>query len=399
MIKHKVSLAAAIALAVSQSAYANDINVNGFLSVGASMLDNDDVSIAGADTTGGFKNDTILGLQISKQVNDKTSVTGQLVSRGEQDYKTEASWAFVTYNANNNTDLRMGRLRVPAFYYSDFLEVGYAYNWVRPPVEVYRLPFSSIDGLDLTHSYSAGSVDGSVQVYYGRFQGDMAIGGDEEYSTDAKNLTGIVLSNSFGNFGTRLSYHRAEINIDAAAGDGTALGNAIGAATAIAAVPAGINVGTATGNAALAGFTGIGDASAADDFAPDGQTTTFMQAAVSYDNGDVSMVAEWTALENDYLAIPDDTAWMVTVAKRFGDYTPHLTYSYDKDEYESGSEGDLQEALGLAFEQSSITLGLRYDYDAATALKFEVQTNNEKNDSTDLDETGTLYSVALDLVF
>lgn len=132
-----------LALAIASPAMASDLNINGFLSVGATMLDDDKVEVAGADTQGGFKQNTILGLQVSKQVNDSTSVTGQLVSRGSDDYSTEAAWAFVTYAANDNLDLRMGRLRIPAFYYSDFLEVGYTYNSIRPAEEVYRLPFSS----------------------------------------------------------------------------------------------------------------------------------------------------------------------------------------------------------------------------------------------------------------
>ena len=367
MINRKVPLVAAVLLASSQMAYSSDLNVNGFLSVGATMLDENKVSIAGADSTGGFRNDSILGLQISKQVNDKTSLTGQLVSRGEDDFKTEAAWAFVTYQANNNTDLRMGRLRVPAFYYSDFLEVGYAYNWVRPPGEVYRIPFSSVDGVDLTHNYSTSSMDGSIQVYYGRYQGDLPISGTV-YKADSKNLTGIVFTNSFGDFGTRLSYHRSEVTITGDAG--TELVDGVAAANAIAAVPAGVNVGAATGNAALNAYTGIGDASAAKDFAATGQNTSFMEAAISYDNGDISMIAEWTALDQGYSIVPDDTAWLVSVAKRFDEFTPHLTYSYDKDEYDSGNAGKIQRQLGLKNEQNSITLGLRYDYDASTALKF-----------------------------
>lgn len=136
---------------------ADDLRINGFISVGASMMDSNDASIAGADNQGGFKQDTILGLQVSKQVNDSISVTGQLVSRGSDDYSTEAAWAFVTYAANDDLDLRMGRLRIPAFYYSDFLEVGYTYNPIRPAEEVYRLPFSSMDGVDLTQSFSSGN--------------------------------------------------------------------------------------------------------------------------------------------------------------------------------------------------------------------------------------------------
>jgi hypothetical protein len=341
------------------------------------MLDDNKASIAGADNQGGFKNDTVLGLQIQKQVNDSTTATGQLVSRGSDEYATEAAWAFVTYAANDDLDLRMGRLRIPFFQYSDFLEVGYAFNWVRPPSEVYRVPFSSLDGVDLTQRFSSGSIDGSVQVYYGRFQGDFNTGTDV-YASDYRNFAGLAFAANMGNFGTRLSYHQAEIIMNT-----TDLTTALGAA----------------GAAASAIATGLGDPSAADDFNFTGQTSQFVEAAFTYDDGTYSAVAEWTALDHESSLFLDDQAWLIGVAARFGDFTPHVTYTEEKDEFDSGNEGVIQKTLPLQSEQSSIIVGLRYDYDSGTALKFEIQ-NNDENTSAGVDgDSATLYSVAVDVVF
>ena len=55
--------------------------------------------------------------------------------------------------------------------------------------------------------------------------------------------------------------------------------------------------------------------------------------------------------------------------------------------------------LGLEADESSITLGLRYDYDSSTALKFEIQNNDEKTIEGADGDSAILYSVALDLVF
>jgi hypothetical protein len=370
-----------LALAIASPAMANDLNINGFLSVGASMLDVDDNSnktlVAGADNQGGFKQNTVLGIQIQKQVNDTTSATGQLVSRGSDDYSTEAAWAFVTYAANDDIDLRMGRLRVPFFQYSDFLEVGYAYNWVRPPGDVYRVPFSSIDGIDFTQRFSSGNLDGSVQVYYGRFQGDFDTQTDV-YAADFRNFTGVVLSANMGNFGTRLSYHQAELLLD-------------------------ISDPTSVFSQAAAGAAGIStllaDPSAAEDFSFEGQTSQFIGAAFTYDNGTYSAVAEWTALEHENSLFLDDQAWLVGVSARMGVFTPHLTYSSEKDSFDSGNEGAIQELLPLQYEQTSITAGLRYDYDSSTALKFEIQNNDETKAAGIDGDSATLYSVAVDVIF
>ena len=109
MTKSPIIAAIATSLLCSVT-HANDLNVNGFLSVSAAMLDNSDVSLDGFDNNGNFKNDTILGLQISQKVNDKTGLTGQLVSRGTDDYSTESAWAYVSYAASDDLDLRLGRI-------------------------------------------------------------------------------------------------------------------------------------------------------------------------------------------------------------------------------------------------------------------------------------------------
>ncbi len=377
MLTKKYWAPSLLALAVASPAMAGDLHINGFLSVGVSMLDKNDAEIADGDNQGGFKNDNVLGLQMQKQVNDSTTVTGQLVSRGTDDYQTEAAWAFLTYAANDDLDLRMGRLRVPFFQYSDFLEVGYAYNWVRPQEEVYRVPFSSIDGVDLTQRFSTGDIDGSVQFYYGRYQGDFETS-TESYDADFRNFTGLVLSANSGNFGARVSYHQAELIMDTS--DPTSI------------------LGQASLGAALYA-AGLGDASAADDFNFSGQTSTFYGAALTYDDGTYSAVAEWTALDHESSLLLDDQGWLIGVAGRFGDFTPHLTYSSEADSFDSGNEGKIQELLPLKDEQTSITLGLRYDYDTSTALKFEIQNNDEETADGADGDSATLYSVAVDLVF
>jgi predicted porin len=113
----------------------------------------------------------------------------------------------------------------------------------------------------------------------------------------------------------------------------------------------------------------------------------------------MSVIAEWTMLEHESSLFMDDQAWMVSAAKRMDDMAMHVTYSTQKDEFDSGLEGTIQEQLPLQEEETSITLGLRYDYDSSTALKFEVQNNDEKTAAGVDGDSATLYSVAVDIVF
>ncbi len=372
MLRIKPTLLAVAVLASAQaSASDDDLRINGFMSVGVGMLSTDDIAVSGFDTDANFSTDTVIALQISKQINETTSATTQLVSRGTESYDTNAAWAYVSYAINSDTDVRVGRLRTPFFYYSDFLEVGYAYNWVRPPEEVYRLDaFASVNGIDVTHRFSMGSTDGSVQTYFGRFNGPYTVSG-ATYEFELKNFGGVVLNLNRGNFGTRLSYHRADVYADLDATGTRALDGLLAAATSF----------------------GRGD-----DFDIAGQTSQFLEAAGTWDNGDYAVVAEYTALRQESESILDDNAFLITGAKRFGTTTVHATYTTQRDL----TEGDaLQKALktNAQVHEQTYILGARYDYDTGTAFKFEVQYQDEKTIQGVDGKSGMLYSAAIDLVF
>ena len=410
----------ALIAASSVQAKSSDLNIYGFMSVGVGILDKDEVTIEGFEGEGNFKQDTILALQVSKQVNDKTTATGQLVSRGTDDFKTEAAWAFVSYQATEDFTARMGRLRIPFFYYSEFLEVGYAYNWVRLPSDIYNIPFSSFDGVDFTQRFSIGSLDNSIQVNYGRLTDDMNIF-DEDYKADLRNMAGISLNSTYGDWGFRLGGQRTEMTLDTQVNDeySTALINAatakgmhdaLGTAeTGAALIAAGKELTKVEGSVRRIdqGQTGAVllsqqmalDLDVEEEFAFDGHTADFYNAAITYDNGDYSFITEVIAIEYESGLLVDNRAWLASVAKRIGSTTTHLTYSNSRDILNSGDSGKLQKALNLQGEDKSVTLGLRYDYDVNTALKVEAQYHDELIHQGVEGDHAMLYSFAIDVIF
>lgn len=385
MLSRKTPLVAAVLLAGSQMAHSDELMINGFLNVNAGHQSTNDISISGYDDGVNFDVDTKLGLQIGKQVNESTSATVQLVARGADDYDTEAAWAYVTYSADENTDIRMGRLRTPFFYYSDFLEVGYAYNWIAPPTTVYRLnAFSSVSGIDLTRRFSAAGMDGAIQVYAGRYADQFAIG-DDVYNFELRRAAGAVLTLSKGDFGARLSYHQADLTLDA---NPTAAG-IVAAEPTLADV---IDVRDLDLLAAAGAQEGEGDA-----FSADEDKSKFYQASLSYDNGSTAVVAEWTALDHETALLNDDMGYLITAAQRMGDATLHLTYTASEDELESGKIGQIQG--NNESKETSIIVGVRYDYDASAALKFDITHHDEELVQGAKGESGLLYNVGLSLVF
>lgn len=398
MVLKKIGLAAAVLLAGTQVTYANDLQINGFLNVTAGVLDNKDIedgfTTGGYDTTLGFDQHTLAGLQISKKVNDNTSATVQLMSRGKQGYKTETAWAYVTYDLSDNTAIRFGRLRTPFFHYSDFLEVGYAYNWVTPPTIVYRLDsMSTLTGVDITHQFTMGAMDGSFQLYTGRYKDEFELRGDT-YDAELASTVGAVFSLNSGNFGGRLSYHQAGLHFNGLDDTGTRdLDQLLG----------------------LSNLVSQALSTPIDSFEASGQTSSFYQGSLFWDNGSTSLIAEYTALRHDTHILNDDDAWLVSLAQRFGDVTAHLTYAVANNKVKDDNVGIVQKFAES--EESDIIAGLRYDYSSSVALKAEAHyiTVNKADtrvgsllqsldpltsSSLDLDKkTGSLYTIGMSIVF
>lgn len=393
------TIAISVLAASTVHADSGDLNIYGFMSVGVGILDSDKVTIEGFEGEGNFKQDTILALQITKQVNDKTTATGQLVSRGTDDFKTEAAWAFVAYQATEDFTARMGRLRIPFFYYSEFLEVGYAYNWVRLPSDIYNIPFSSFDGVDFTQRFSIGSLDNSIQINYGRLTDELNIF-DEDYKADLRNMAGISLNSTYGDWGFRLGGQRTEMTLEVETSTAYQLA-VMGGADPTEAAKANnlrrIDQGQSTA-ALVAGQLQL-DVDTAEEFALDGHVADFYNAAIMYDNGSYSLIAEVTAIEYESGLLVDNRAWLASVAKRIGSTTTHLTYSNSRDVLNSGDSGKLQKALNLQGEDKSVTLGLRYDYDVNTALKVEAQYHDELVHQGVEGDHAMLYSFAVDVIF
>jgi len=306
---------------------------------------------------------------------------------------------FLQFDVNDEVVTRAGRLRAPFFAYSESIEVGYSYHWIRPPAEVYRLPFSSIDGLDLNYTTWMGDDwEVSSQVYFGTYDDDVEIYG-QEGELDLNTGAGLVFTANYDWLTLRASVHHAEISITNATLE--ALDSSLRSVPALAGGP----------------FDSI-----ADDLLIDDTQVLFYEAAMMADYEGFLFIVEWTMLEFDDSAIPDDQGYMVSIAKNFGEFTPHLTFAVqDTDPDSFGSDTipcvstdlcNLQTSVA-AFESEVEThswiAGVRWDFMPSVALKFEAQyTDNRDSKSLNTDETvytldnlddGMLYSFVLDAVF
>lgn len=220
--------------------------------------------------------------------------------------------------------LRGGRLATPVYMYSETLNVGFSYPWLRLPEEVYSLvQISNHDGADILYNRSTPLGAMSFQL-----AGGTAIKRDHYAVDDMQELdyrdvfaTNLALStDSFGTF--RIGYAEADLKISV---DET-ITNVFGA-------PQEVNFRELDGNKGK--FSSIGH---------------------QYDNGVWLSAAEAVKLQIESDEEAETTAFYLMGGRRFGDFLAHVTY------------GQLDEPSG---RQVSMTYGLNYSFSPTVTLKGE----------------------------
>ncbi|WOC79515.1 hypothetical protein RTE98_03050 [Stutzerimonas frequens] len=332
-----ICLAATPAFALEQGEH----RFNGFGTVGFTHLGGEDdgrsYGVQG-QTNDSWRGDQLskFGAQLSYGITDTLGVTVQATAKAQQDeWKANLEWAYLSLQANDQLMLRAGRLRSPVYMYSESLDVGYSYPWLRLPDEVYsQVQVTNYEGVDAVYTMplSYGSV--TFQLAGGQAKNRDYYAYDEQFDIDYGKLFGASVSLASNDFGTlRIGYVEADIKTDISGTvDATALG--FGASEPLSL----LNLDKEKGK-----FTSIG---------------------YQYDNGTWISSNEWTSrlIENDGMEAID--SFYLMGGRRFGDFLPHVTYAQLDD---NGGR------------QSSWTLGLNYQAAPTVVIKGEYKRVDTKN--------------------
>lgn len=157
--------------------------------------------------------DSRLGVQLDATLARHWSAVLQVVSEQGLDntYRPRVEWANIKYQATPELALRVGRIALPVFLTADYRKVGYAYPWVRPPVEGYDvLPVTSSDGIDATLRWSVGRVRNASQVFYGHNSVSLI----EPLHVYGRRSIGISNTSDWGALSVRANVASAEISSD-----------------------------------------------------------------------------------------------------------------------------------------------------------------------------------------
>ena len=361
-------LGLAICLA-STSAFAleqGEALINGFGTVGVTHLGGEDdgrgYGLSG-QTNDSWRGDQLskFGAQLTYGVTDTVGLTLQTTAKAYSDeWKANLEWAYLSWQSTDNLMLRFGRLRTPVYMYSETIDVGFAYPWLRLPDEVYsQVQLSNYEGADLVYNLPLSFATVSFQVAGGVAKNRDYYLYDEEFDIDYDNVFGASVSLATNDYGTvRIGYVEADIETEISGS-----------------------------------FTDIfGNPSSATLLALDKDKGKFTSIGYQYDNGTWLTANEWTSrvIENDNTHSTD--SFYLMGGRRFGDFLAHVTYA------------QLDEDEG---RQNSWTLGLNYNILPTVVLKGEykrvdtnggydgvfVRNSQELYDNTVNDRTNGLLGV------
>ncbi len=374
MKNHAIKILTGLLVLVSPTSHAADIEISGYATFKAVANSNSDgVSynreLAKTSYTNFDTRESNVGIQLYTDISPKLDMTVVLSTRGgaQQKYNVETEWAYANYKISNDLSLRIGKVKGPFYMVSDYKDVGYAYPWVSPPEEVYSTnPIRSVNGLDLVYQTNSNEVTYLAEVYIGGgtsttyllpnavaagvldplgFPIGTSPGTQADFVT--RNMLGFNTSITYEGISLRLGYFKTKVDF----GPLTDLDGAFG---------------------------GIG-------------ITVDVKNIVIYSEYIVRDTAPQLAA-----AFPDQTASYITAGYRINDYLPYVTIA----KLDKGKD-----ASPFSLKQDSTALGLRMEIDESAALKFEVATKKTGGTGNyglydaPLTGTGTIYTVAVDLLF
>ena len=275
------------------------------------------------DDSFSYRPESLYGLQVTSDIGKGLSVVGQIVGIGSENYNAKIVWAYAKYEANDNVEFLFGRQRLPLYFYSDVLDVGYSYHWMRPPTDG-ALPTDILDGVQARYEFQMGNWDTRIQAFTGESLSEESIG--------LNNLYGVVAYTSNDWLQLRASAMEADGYFDNAAH-------------------------------------------------PQNEDNPFSGKYYSVSAyatlGNAFVVAEATTNTTSEPIFPFSLegydAFFVSAGYQMGDFTPHITYSQQGQKVNVVDFTTGTTVLTDTFRDNSITAGLRWDFHNKAAFKIEFQ--------------------------
>lgn len=251
--------------------------------------------------------DSRLGLQIDAEITPDLSATIQGVFQKDPgvSFTQTVQWAFLKYQPASWLQIRVGRMGANSFMLSDLRNVGFTYDWVRPPTEFYGMfPIYSYDGVDATYrARLSDSWSLELQGLYGASR--FSVPDNDSKTSDFK----------FPAFWGGNAVLRDENWTFRLSGLQTHIGNTL---PEVAQVESGFRT--------LAPLV-PGAASMADEVGLQGRWIHFYSAGIGYEDGGWNGQTEYGRTECGCTLIRGSNSAYAMLGHHFGEWTPFLSYS------------------------------------------------------------------------
>ncbi|MBF0463014.1 MAG: hypothetical protein HQL87_16720 [Magnetococcales bacterium] len=357
--------------------------------------------------------DSRLGLQASYAVNPWVDLMTQAVWREQADISLDSylDWAFINLHPTPAFDVRLGRVGYDVFLMSDHRNLGYAYPWVRPPIEFYGwIPMYSVNGGDMAYTLEEGTARWRFKAQAGHAGLKFPMGSDAssgpDYDFKSDNVWSLTAAWESDPWRIKGGYSQIVLKTDA---------------PILAPLQAGLET------VARAGLPGVSAEAAAlrDDLTYQDVTLRYVTLGVAYDDGVWLGQAEWGRVTTTADMVSNGNMAYLGMGRRFGDWTPFVLLSGVRSTVpvrQTSADWNLSASLsGLQasavsvlnstrFDQETESLGVRWDFNSH--LAFKVQGDSTlvhpygyglwyvgTNDRTHVDTRINLLSATMDFVF
>ena len=402
-----LALPLALSSAFAQEAQGPTVKISGFGTGALTWTNTDQAEFGRPNQASGVKKsprtgvDSNLGLQADVGVNSWLSFTAQGLVRkdAEDDFGAELGWAFAKARINDQASVRVGRIGLPAFMISDYRNVGYANNFLRPPVEMYsQVPFNSLDGIDATYQQSFGDTTVTGQLAFGRAEAPLA----GELTAKGKKMSALNIVAEHGPFTARFGRVDATVSIY---GTGPS-------AVRLAGLLAGLRQASALGLPQLKTM--------ADQLDANEKKASFTSVGLGMDWNNVVVQTEFAKRKVDAY-VNDTSSWYVMGGYRIGKFLPYVIQSKLKIDdtvsnvipagipslaaARAGANTLPYTGVGQG-ESSTTSIGVRWDFYRSLALKAQIDRVKPAvgsglllNAQPGFNRDVTVGAVAIDFVF
>ena len=318
-----------------------------------------------------WKQDSRIGLQFAYMFSPEVDAVVQIVGRDQVSHEFHhfVELAYLDYRLNDPLRLRVGRIGYDAYLMSDHRNVGYAYAWMRPPVEFYGwTPMYSIDGGDVSYEFAAGDARWRLRAQAGKndFVAPMGVTQFNFHGT----MAGISVQREAGPWRLKVGFNKIFSTKE--------VGTLAPLHQGLASIAGNPLVGSAISNEA---------SYLRENIAFDNQRMRYLTLGAAYDDGTWLGQAEFGTSRTTAIFTPATTTAYAVIGRRFGLFTPFTMLSASRPVTRIERANNSWAALGAAaaglqatsyavinetrVDQETLSLGVRWDVTPQAALKLQ----------------------------